>query len=158
MHKHAGIFQGAAKIWCPWSCSAASFCILSGRGGDSAESCWRSCLRPSSPLGPVTQPLSFLWKAGWPVRNLYHGSFCCCCFFLNTSSFSDCDSLISQVAIRKFVQHQHWHKHLRVSGSQKSSECCKERPSPSSRHLEIHVITWQTSCLWRRQHVEALCL
>lgn len=47
------------------------FCLSAGGGGDPAESCWRPRLRPSSPLGPVTQPLSVFWKAGWQVRNLH---------------------------------------------------------------------------------------
>lgn len=46
--------------------------------------------------------------------------------------------LTSQVAVRKSVQHQHRHKHLRVSGSQKSGECCAESAARHINRLDNH--------------------
>lgn len=92
------------------------------------------------PLALLPNPSVFTGKLAdrWEISNDY--SF----FFFFPSSlhlaltviFSD---FISQVAIRKFVQHQHWHKYLRVSGSQKSSECCK---SDVHHYSGIQRISW----------------
>lgn len=61
-----------------------------------------------------------------------------------TEIFSD---FTSQVAFRKSVQHQHRHEHLRVSGSQKSGECC--------RSAVRHIIALITTVLLG-QHVEVI--
>lgn len=132
VHQHVkGYFKASLNIsvgfWCFLKLQyydTASVCVSTGRGGNSAESCRRPGLCPSSPSGPAAQPFSFFWKAGRSVRKLHGGSTFVLLFFLNSSPFADCDlAVISQVAFRKFVQHQHRHKHSRVSGLQKSSEC-----------------------------------
>lgn len=139
---HVGsIFTVLFKSSVFWNEVETSLCFSAGRGSDSAESCRRPRLCPSSPLSPVTKPICVYWKAGRPVRNLQRLQLF---FFFFPSSlhlaltviFSD---FISQVAIRKFVQHQHWHKYLRVSGSQKSSECCK---SDVHHYSGIQRISW----------------
>ncbi len=66
--------------------SETTLCISAVWGGDSAESCRRPRLCPSSPFGSVPKPFSVLWKAGWPVRNLHKPSTL---LFFVPSSYSD---------------------------------------------------------------------
>lgn len=61
-----------------------------------------------------------------------------------TEIFSD---FTSQVAIRKSVQHQHRHEHLRVSGSQKSGECCASDILEFSESAARHIIALITTVL-----------
>lgn len=89
VHQHVkGYFKASLNIsvgfWCFLKLQyydTASVCVSTGRGGNSAESCRRPGLCPSSPSGPAAQPFSFFWKAGRSVRKLHGGSTFVLLFF-----------------------------------------------------------------------------
>ena len=84
------------------------------------------------PCYPTPQCFLENWPTGeTPARSFYSMDF----ILALTEILS---YLTSQVAVRKSVQHQHRHKHLRVSGSQKSGECCAESAARHINRLDNH--------------------
>lgn len=139
----------------PLEICAICFCISAGWGSDSAESCWRPCLRPGSPLGPVTKPLCVFWKASRSVRH-FHDHSTSLSFI--PSSFSHSDLFhhsrlplgnLSNINIDtntfEFQVHRNQVSDLHIiQAFTESAEC--------------QAITSLPSCPWRRQHVEAVCV
>lgn len=161
---HVGsIFTVLFKSSVFWNEVETSLCFSAGRGSDSAESCRRPRLCPSSPLSPVTKPICVYWKAGRPVRNLQRLQL----FFFFSPPPSillwQWSSLIlfprlplgnlSNINIDTNTLEFQVHRN-QVSAARVTFTIIQEFRESAG----WHIIALQSSCSWRRQHVEAVCL